>query len=471
MKLMKMNQEFPENFLFGGSSSAIQFEGGMSEGGRGKSVIDDFKWSENITDFSQGSDHYHHWKEDVRLAHEAGLKSYRFSIAWTRILPEGNGEVNPEGIKFYNDLISELVNYGIEPVVTIYHFDYPQGLVNQYGGWTNRKSIDDFVAYCRILFENYGDRVKYWLTINEQDHVIRIPSRMGMTGKEETYNKDRYQANHNMCVASAKVFKLCHEMCPNSLIGPALSYQPIYPASSNPEDVMAASDMQCLYMDYMCELHCKGVYPVRLWKYLSDRGIEPTIEDGDMDLMKNNTPDFLGVNYYMSGCAEFLPVSKDNPVGRVEGDILTSAEYGIFKVVKNPNLQQSKFGWAIDPQGMAYTLINLYERYNLPLMITENGLSHPEELENGTVEDDYRIDYIKEHLLAINEAINTGVEVIGYNLWSFIDLISGHQGFVKRYGLVFVNRDDFDLRDLKRYKKKSFEWYHETIMQRGKNLY
>ncbi len=471
MKLMKFNKEFPEGFLFGGSTSAIQFEGGMNEGGRGKSVIDNFKFTNNITDFSMGSDHYHHYKEDIRLAYEANLKSYRFSISWTRILPNGNGEVNQEGIEFYNNIINELVHYGIEPIVTIYHFDYPQHLVDEYGGWTNRKSIDDFADYCRILFETYGDRVKYWLTINEQDHVIRIPSRMGLTGKEVNYDQLRYQANHHMCVASAKAFKLCHELCPQSKIGPALSYQPIYPASSKSEDVLAANDMEMLYMNYMCELQCKGVYPIRLWKYLTDRNIEPEIMDGDMECMKENTPDYLGINYYCSGCAGYAPVTDEHPLGRIEGDIMPKVEYGIFRTIKNENLELTKFGWAIDPVGITYALINLYERYNLPLMITENGLSYPDELIHDTVEDDYRIDYIASHLKAINEAINIGVEVLGYNLWSFIDLISGHQGFNKRYGLVYVNRDDFDLKDMKRYKKKSFEWYRQTISERGKNLY
>lgn len=470
MELIKYNKRFPEGFLFGGSSSAIQFEGALNEGGRGRSVIDDYQFTKNITDYSQGSDHYHNYKEDIRLAHEAGLKSYRFSISWTRIFPAGKGEVNQEGVKFYQNLIDELVFYHIEPVVTIYHFDYPQGLVDAYGGWIRRDSIQDYVAYCRFLFETYGDRVHYWLTINEQDHVIRIPSRMGLSGKEANYDAMRYQANHHMCVASAMAFQLCHELCPNAIIGPALSYQPIYPASSKPKDLLAASDMETLFMNYMCELHCKGIYPARLWKYLTDRGIEPKIEPGDMNLMKCNPPDYLGINYYASGCVEFDPVTAQHPLDRVEGDLMPSAEYGIFRVVKNESLPLTKFGWAIDATGLTYSLIHLYERYNLPLMITENGLSYPDELVNETVEDDYRIDYIKEHLVAVQDAINMGAEVIGYHLWSFIDLISGHQGFKKRYGLVYVNRDDFDLKDMKRYKKKSFYWYKEVIEQQGETL-
>lgn len=470
MDLMKTNKEFPADFLFGGSSSAIQFEGALNEGGRGRSVIDDYQFTENITDYSQGSDHYHRFEEDIRLAHEAGLKSYRFSISWTRIFPSGRGTVNQEGVDFYNQLIDTLDSYHIEPVITIYHFDYPQGLVDAYGGWTSRESIVDFVEYCRFLFETYGNRVRYWLTINEQDHVIRIPSRLGLTGKEVDYDQQRYQANHHMCVASALVFKLCHELWPTAKIGPALSYQPIYPATSKPEDLLAASDMETLFMNYMCELHCKGVYPARLWKYLTDRGIEPEILDGDMECMKKNTPDYLGVNYYSSGCVKYDPITEERPLGRIEGHLMPTAEYGIFRIVKNENLPLTKFGWAIDAKGLTYALINLYERYNKPLMITENGLSYPDELVNGSVEDDYRIDYIRQHLLAVNHAINMGAEVLGYNLWSFIDLISGHQGFKKRYGLVYVNREDFDLKDMNRYKKKSFYWYKEVIETKGNNL-
>lgn len=470
MELMKSELAFPDGFLFGASSSAIQFEGALQEDGRGRSVIDDYQFSEGITDYAQGSDHYHRWKEDIALAHEAGLKSYRFSISWTRILPQGRGKVNQAGIQFYRDIIDELLHYGIEPIVTIYHFDYPQALVDAYGGWCARESIQDYLDYCQVLFTHFGDRVKYWLTINEQDHVIRIPSRLGLTGKEKEYDRLRYQANHHMCMASAKAFALCHQCCPHAKIGPALSFQPIYPASSKPEDVMAASDMETLFMTYMCELHCHGIYPVRLWKYLCDRGIEPEILAGDLDEMKTHPPDFLGINYYSSGCVQYDPITKNHPLGRIEGDLMPVAEHGIFRVIKNENLPFTKFGWAIDSQGLTLSLVQLYERYHLPLMITENGFSYPDVLVHGTVEDDERIAYIRAHLLAVRQALNIGVEVLGYNLWSFIDLISGHQGFKKRYGLVYVNREEFDLKDMNRYKKKSFYWYKGVIEQKGINL-
>jgi 6-phospho-beta-glucosidase len=471
MELLKYSKHFPETLLLGGSTSSFQFEGAMQEGGRGPSVIDDFRLFEDVTDFNDASGHYHLWKEDIALAAEAGLTSYRFSISWSRIFPTGSGAVNPEGVAFYNHVIDELRKYHIEPIVTIYHFDYPLGLVEEYGGWINRKSIDDYEAYCRMLFEEYGDRVKYWLTINEQDHVIRIPKRMGLTGKEPDYDRLRYQANHNMCVASARAFKLCHEMLPGAMIGPALSAMPIYPASSSPEDVAAAADVDSLMVSYMTELHCKGKYPIRLKKYLSDRDIMPVIEDGDMELMAANPPSYLGINYYATACAKAYPSTPEHPIGRVEGDLLPTAEAGIYQLIKNENLPLTEYGLAIDAVGLRLLLENLYERYSLPLMITENGMGCQESLKNDTIEDDYRIDYLRKHLKQVNLAIDTGVEVLGYNLWSFIDLVSGRQGFRKRYGLVYVNRDEFDLKDLKRYKKKSFHWYQNVIETRGKSLY
>ena len=471
MDLVHSSTIFPKQFLWGASSSSFQFEGAMKEGGRGPSVIDGFRLNDSVTDFEHGSNHYHLWKEDIALANEAGLKSYRFSISWTRIFPHGSGAINPEGIRFYDELINELIKYKIEPVVTIYHFDYPQGLVDEYGGWTNRRSIEDYVNYCRFLFETYGDRVKYWLTINEQDHVFRIAPRLGLTGKEENFRQLQYQANHHMCVASARAFALCREMIPGAKIGPALSYMPIYPATSAPQDIMAAADMESLMMSYLCELQCRGKYGIRFMKYLSDRNAVPDIQSGDMELMRDNPPDFLGINYYTTICVEYNPPTVENVIGRIEGALIPAAEYGIYKTVKNPHLPMSKFGWAIDASGIRLLLENLYERYNLPLMITENGLGALDNFENKTVKDDYRIAYLQEHLKQIHLAMATGVEVIGYNLWSFIDLVSGREGSSKRYGLVYVNRDEFDLKDMKRYKKDSFYWYQKIIESDGASLY
>jgi len=470
MDLIKMKKEFPEDFLFGASTSSFQFEGGMYEGGRGASVIDNFRLSKNVTTFEHGSDHYHRWEEDIRLAHECKLKSYRFSISWSRVLPNGNGQVNQEGLQFYRNIFEELKKYGIEPIVTIYHFDYPQGLVDQYGGWIDRRSIQDFVDYCELLYREFGQYVKYWLTINEQDHVMRIAARMGLSGNEANYHQLRYQANHNMCVATALAIKSCHEICPEARIGPALSYLPVYPKDCNPVNILAANDVETLMVSYLTELHCKGVYPIRLWKYLSDRDILPVIEEGDMELMKQYPPDYLAVNYYATYTAEYLAATKEHPIGQVEGALLPMAEYGVYTFSHNEKLPKTKFGWTIDAVGLRILLENLYERYNLPIMITENGFSHPDEFKNETVIDDYRIEYIREHLKQINLAINTGVEVLGYHLWSFIDLISGREGFVKRYGLVYVNRDDFDLKDMKRYKKKSFDWYRNVIESNGGDL-
>ena len=465
MKIKHDTKCFPKKFLWGASTSALQVEGAIDTDGRGPSVIDYFRLSDKVCDFSDSCDHYHHLDEDIQLMNELGLKSYRFSISWSRIFPKGNGEINLQGVEFYHRLINGLVENNIEPIVTIYHFDYPLDLVNQYGGWTSRESINDYVNYCRFLFEEYGNKVKYWLTINEQDHVIRIAPRMGMTGNEENFNQLRYQANHNMCVASAKVFKLLHEMYPNSKIGPALSYAPVYSLTSKPEDVQAASDASSLLFTYLADLHCYGRYPIRLWKFLKDRDWLPVIESGDMELMKDNKPDFLAINYYTSFCVEYDPIK--NIAHKDIGNIMTFNEPGVYRLAKNPNLPISSFGLALDPIGLRISLEELYERYHLPLMITENGISYKDKLINETVYDEYRIDYISQHIKQIKNAIETGVEVLGYHIWSFMDVTSSHEGFKKRYGLVYINRDNFDLKDLKRYKKQSYYWYKRIIESNG----
>ena len=469
MEIKKNKHVFPNDFLWGASTSAIQVEGAIDVDGRGPSVIDDFRLSDKVCDFSVCCDHYHHLEEDLALMAELGLKSYRFSVSWSRIIPKGNGEINEKGLEFYHQLIDGLIEHGIEPVLTIYHFDYPKGLVEQYGGWSDRRSIEDFVNFCKILFEEYGSKVRYWLTINEQDHVIRIAPRMGLTGKEPNYHQRRYQANHHMCVATAKAIHLLHQMYPESKIGPALSYAPVYPITSKPEDVQAASDATSLMFTYLADLQCFGRYPIRLWKYLKDRNWLPIIEKGDMDLMKQNIPDFIAINYYTSFSAQYDPLIDKNAMGKDNGDIMALNEPGVYKLAKNPNLPLSSYGLAIDPIGLRLSLEELYERYHLPLMITENGLSFKDILEDETVNDDYRIEYYTKHIEAMEDAIETGVELLGYHIWSFMDVTSSHEGFRKRYGLIYVNRDNFDLKDMKRYKKKSFYWYKKLIESNGKN--
>ncbi|WP_152658132.1 glycoside hydrolase family 1 protein [Oceanobacillus sp. CFH 90083] len=468
----KAYTSFDPDFLWGASTASFQVEGAAEEGGKGLSVIDVMPKNPAITDFSVAADHYHRIEEDVALMAELGLKVYRFSIAWTRIFPDGNGEVNEEGVAFYNRLINALIKHHIEPLVTIYHFDYPQSLVEQYGGWISRESIEDYRSYAAFLFKTYGDRVKYWLTINEQDHVVRIPSRLGLTG-DDHYEQLRlgYQANHHMCVATALTIKTFHELGMKGKIGPAVSYSMVHPASSHPDDVLASKDAMLIKHNYLMDLHCYGEYSYSFQSYLEERDFMPAIEDGDLELMKQYPPTMLGVNYYFSEAVRAFPATEEFPIGYQKKSLLPEAEAGVFEVVKNENLAATDWGWEIDPVGLRLTLRELHERYKLPMIITENGIGAYDKLEEGDiVRDDYRISYLREHIKQVKLAINDGVTMLGYCAWSFMDVVSGRNGMEKRYGFVYINRADFDLKDMRRIKKDSFHWYQKVIASNGEDL-
>ena len=471
METRKIN-DFPQDFLWGSSSASFQCEGAAREDGKGLSVMDVRKIDPSICDFSVASDHYHRYKEDVALMKEMGLKAYRFSIAWTRIFPQGNGEVNEKGVAFYNDLIDELIKADITPIVTIYHFDYPVGLVKQYGGWLDRRSIDDYVNYAEFLFRTYGDRVKYWLTINEQDHVVHMPFRLGFECEDrKEAEKLGYLANHHMCVAAAKAIGKCHEIVKDGKIGPATCYTMFYPTTNSPADMLACMDANEIRNFYHLDMNIRGEYSPLFRRYLEDRGMMPEIKEGDMEVMKENRPDFLAFNYYYSESISANPCDDEHPIGDIGFKLLPSNEAGIYQVVKNENLKATLWGWEIDDIGLQCSARQLWDRYHLPLLITENGFGNREVWpEEGILEDNDRIDYLSKHLHQIKEAMNLGVKFIGYCSWSFMDLISGHSGFSKRYGFVYVNRDEHDLKDLARRKKKSFYWYKETIANNGKQI-
>ena len=471
MQTRKVN-DFPKDFLWGASSAAFQIEGAAYEDGKGLSVMDVRKVKPEICDYSVASDHYHRYKEDIALMKECGLKAYRFSIAWTRIFPKGNGEVNQKGVDFYNDLINELIRNDIVPIVTIYHFEYPQGLVDQYGGWINRRSIEDYVNYAEFLFRTYGDRVKYWLTINEQDHVVHMPFRLGLTDdNRKEKEKLGFLANHNMCVAAALAIKKCHEIVEGGKIGPATCFEMMYPTTNNPADMLATMYAMEIRNYYLLDLNCRGEYNGTFRRYLEDRNMMPEIYPGDMEAMKENRPDFLAFNYYYSESISANPLDDEHEIGDIEFKLLPSKEAGIYKVVKNENLKATLWGWEIDDTGLQCSARLLYDRYRLPLLITECGFGNKEVWpEEGILEDDDRIDYLSRHIRAVKEAMNLGVDFIGFCCWSFIDLISGHSGFSKRYGFVYVNRDEHDLKDMARRKKKSFYWYKRVIETNGEEL-
>lgn len=444
-----------KDILWGASSSSFQAEGMWNKAGQGKSVIE-LDQPNNLEAFQQGVDFYHHYLDDIKLMQEAGITAFRFSISWTRIFPEGTGRINKKGVEFYHQLITALKQAHIEPIVTIYHFDYPLALVKKYGGWTSRQSINDYVSYCEFLFKEFGDDVKYWITINEQDHVVKIPTRLGF--KDHDFSKhinSCYQANHYMSVASATAIKLCHKLLPNAKIGPALSYQPYYPATSRHKDVEAAKMVNLLTQKYILDLQCRGIYSKEFTTYLNDKGVNLDIQKRDLRILRDNPPDYLGVNYYSSNIVSYLPAG--NKKGKIVGSPIPKKEYGLYEIKSDPKLPTTKWGWTVDPEGLRVALTTLFQQYHLPIMITENGYGDKDIVDNGEIDDQERIAYLQQHLNEIIKIVRDHIPVIGYCVWSFTDVISGHNGSNKRYGLVYVDQD------MKRIPKRSFTFYQNFI--------
>ncbi|MDO4594285.1 MAG: glycoside hydrolase family 1 protein [Tissierellia bacterium] len=452
---------FKKDFLWGASTSAYQVEGGYNEGGKGASVQDVKKIPDGTPDFKVCSDHYHRYKEDIKLFNELGLKAYRFSIAWTRILPTGDGEVNKEGIDFYNNIINECKKYNIEPIVTMYHFDLPYEL-DKVGGWSNDKTVDAFEKFAKVLFENYGDRVKYWLTINEQNIMTLMGSVIGTGDSSEIY-----QDNHRMLLAQAKAMILCHKMLPNAKIGPAPNISAVYPNSNTPEDNLAAQYANVHRNWQFLDACVFGIYNKLALEMIKSQGYKLEISEDDIKILKNAKPDFIAFNYYNTSTVKAS--QKINDSTKIDQQNMSGVN-GFFEQVDNKNLQKTEFGWEVDPVGFRVTLNEIYSRYNLPLMITENGLGAYDKLEDGKVHDDYRIKYLKDHIEQMRRATESGVEILSYNPWSAIDLISTHEGFLKRYGFIYVDRDNESEKTLNRYKKDSFFWYKKVIESNGEEL-
>ncbi len=458
---------FPENFLWGASTSAYQAEGASTMDGKGLSV-QDLHHPVAIADFSVASDHYHRFREDVELMKRMGLKAYRFSISWSRVFPQGKGEMNPLGLAFYDELIDALTEGGITPVVTLYHFDLPL-VLHEKGGWSNPETIDAFAAYARAMFERYGDRVKYWLTINEQNVMINHPN--AMYPGQVPSQKELYQQNHNMFLASALAINLCHELVEGGKIGPAPNIICVYPKTCAPADVIASDNWEAIRCWLYLDMAVYGRYNATAWAYLEEKGLAPTIGKHDMELLADAKPDFLGMNYYASATVSAAKNDGHDRQPR-NGDQQTMVgEEGVFRSEENDMLETTDFGWKIDSIGLRTTLRRVYDRYHLPILITENGLGSVDTLdEDGHVHDNARIEYLERHFHQARLAINDGVDLIGYCPWSFIDLVSTHQGYGKRYGFVYVNREEKDLKDLARIPKDSYYWYQQLIAENGMNI-
>ena len=465
---------FPKDFLWGGATAANQCEGAYNEDGKGLSIQDvlpkgfgertEVPTKDNLK--LKGIDYYHRYKEDIKLLAEMGFKVYRFSIAWSRIYPTGEEETpNPKGLAFYDAVIDECEKYGIEPLVTISHYETPLYLAEKYNGWTNRKMIDLYLKYCNTLFTHFKGRVHYWITFNEINSILRQPFMSGAitTPKDKLTNNDLYNAMHYELVASSKAVKLAHEIDPSNKVGCMVVGITIYPLTPNPDDILKVMDLDNdLY--FFLDVHARGKYPYFSNKRFKELNVNLDITEDDKESLKN-TVDFIAFSYYSSNCA-----CSDPSLGEPSRSNMTP------ELRKNPYSKVSEWGWQIDPKGLRYTLNRFYARYELPLFVAENGLGAKDVLVEDnkgsyTVNDDYRIAYMKEHIKQMKEAINDGVEVLGYTSWGPIDLISCSTAEIeKRYGMIYVDLQSDGTGTLNRYKKKSFYWYKQVIESNGSKL-
>ena len=470
---------FPENFLWGSASAAYQVEGAPFEDGKKSSVWDNFVRIPGKTFKGTNGDiavdHYHRYKEDVALMKEMGLKSYRFSIAWSRIIPDGRGEVNAAGLKFYENLIDELIANNIEPVVTIYHWDLPQALEDLYHGWESREIITDFVNYAEILFNAFKGKVKYWVSLNEQNIFTQHGWVLATHPPGKVDMKLFYQVNHHANLANAAVINKFHELEMPGKIGPSFAYTPMYAKDSNPLNVLAAENAEELHGNFWMDVYLYGEYPRAAMAYLRENGLAPEFVEGDAELLKSSKPDFLGINYYQTATNAWNPldggvgISEMNTTGK-KGTSKETGIPGIHKRVENPFIERTNWDWEIDPEGLRIGLRRITSRYRIPVMITENGLGEYDKLEDGKIHDDYRINYLESHVKAIKKAITDGCEVIGYHTWSYTDLLSWLNGYQKRYGFVYVDQDETMEGSLTRIPKDSYYWYQKLIETNGEEL-
>ncbi|MCR2052943.1 glycoside hydrolase family 1 protein [Actinomyces bowdenii] len=469
-----MTTTFPEGFLWGGALAANQYEGAYDEGGKGLSVQDVMPQGivgprtpaptpDNLKLI--GIDFYHRYGQDIALLAEMGFTVFRFSIAWSRIFPRGDeAEPNEEGLAFYDRVLDELEKHGIEPLITLSHYETPLHLAEAYDGWTDRRLIGFFERYARTVLERYGRRVKYWLTFNEINSVLHEPFMSGGIGtpKEELSDQDLYQAIHHELVASAAATRIAHEVNPEIQVGCMILAIPFYPLTPDPRDAWAAKQAERANYAFG-DVHVRGRYPGYLLRTLRDKGVELDITEEDRRTLAENTVDFVSFSYYMSSC-ETATQDRQAGGGNLMGGVI------------NPTLEVSQWGWAIDPIGLRTILGDYWDRWGKPLFIVENGLGARDELVTGadgapTVIDDYRIAYMRDHLIQVGEAIADGVEVMGYTAWGCIDCVSASTAQMsKRYGLIYVDRNDDGSGTLERYRKKSFGWYQQVIATNGGSL-
>lgn len=484
---MSVVKKFPEGFLWGGATAANQIEGAYDLDGKGLSTADMVRYipkAERTKDHAldvtreeieailagtqegrfpkrDGIDFYHHYKEDIALFAEMGFKVFRLSINWARIFPNGDdAEPNEAGLRFYDDVFDECLKYGIEPLVTLSHYETPLQLTLKYNGWADRRVIGFFMNYAETVFKRYRSKVKYWLTFNEINVITLSPYTGGGVLVENAENKLQlcYQAAHHQLVASSLATKLAHEIIPGSQVGCMLARMATYPATNNPDDILKAQKLNQMNL-FFTDVHAKGEYPFFMKRYFEEKDIHIQKEVGDDEILKAHTVDFISFSYYMS-----LSTSSSPEAQTSSGNLMGG--------VKNPYLETSDWGWQIDPKGLRYTLNDFYTRYELPLFIVENGLGAYDKVEaDGSIHDEYRIDYLRKHIEQMQEAITDGVELLGYTSWGPIDLVSASTSEMsKRYGFIYVDQDDDGNGTLARSRKDSFFWYKQVIESNGETL-
>lgn len=475
---------FANDFLWGGATAANQFEGAWNVDGKGPSVSDMCtngshtvpKWittairPDKMYPSHEAIDFYHHYEEDIALFAEMGFKCFRLSINWTRIFPTGEEDKpNEAGLEFYDRVFACCRKHGMEPLVTISHYEMPYALVEKYNGWESREVIGCFEKYCRVIFERYKDSVKYWLTFNEIN-VGSLPMGAVMStgiirGYEGPVNQvpddpnARFQAVHNQLVASARVVRYAHENYPDFQLGNMICFLTAYPYSCNPDDVVKTQQHMQMVNWFCGDVQVRGEYPGYAKRYFAENGIQFTIEPGDLEDLRAGTVDFYTFSYYMSTC-----VSTDSSLENTGGNMVDG--------IKNPYLKASDWGWQIDPKGLRWSLNEIYDRYQIPVMVVENGLGAMDEKDvDGKIHDSYRIDYFRQHIQQMAEAVRDGVDLMGYTPWGCIDLVSAGTGEMrKRYGFIYVNKFDDGTGDLSRERKDSFYWYQKVIATNGEDL-
>lgn len=478
---------FRNDFLWGGATAANQYEGGWNEDGKGPNVPDHITggsvsepriFTKDINPdiyypSHQAVDFYHHWKEDIDLMGEMGFKCFRLSLNWARIYPNGYDETpNQAGLDFYHKVFQECKAQGIEPLVTLSHYECPFGITEKYNGWAGRETIDCFLRYCKTVFTEYKDEVKYWLTFNEINigctgfGAIMGLGMMGEDGKPMFQTSEtpeqaslRFTALHHQFVASARAVVMGHEINPDFQIGLMIAGMMNYPYTCNPKDITEARIRMDMGNWFCGDIQVRGHYPYYAKRYFEDNHITVAKEPGDDEILARGTVDFYSFSYYMSSC-----VSVDPDVQKTAGNMMTG--------IKNPYLKASDWGWQIDPEGLRTYLNEVYSRYEIPLMIVENGLgANDERAEDGKFHDSYRIDYLRDHIAAMREAVKDGVDLMGYTMWGCVDLVSASTGEMKkRYGFIYVDRDNDGNGDFHREKKDSFDWYKKVIASNGDDL-